>query len=80
MREPKNPPPLTSATEQHFAAGAARNTRYGNGGDVVGHRKPTVDCDAEISYCRQWVDAGVQQLNVSCSDLVQLLLGSEPGY
>jgi len=25
---------------------------------VVGHRKPTVDCDAEISYCRQWVDAG----------------------
>jgi len=45
---------------------------------VVGHRKPTVDCDAEISYCRQWVDAGIQQLNVSCSDLVQLLLGPEP--
>jgi len=45
---------------------------------VVGHRKPTVDCDAEISYCRQWVDGGVQQLNVSCSDLVQLLLGPEP--
>jgi len=44
---------------------------------VVGHRKPTVDCDAEISYCRQWVEAGVQQLNVSCSDLVQLLLGPE---
>ena len=45
---------------------------------MVGRRKPTVDCDAEISYCRQWVDAGVQQLNVSCSDLVQLLLGPEP--
>jgi len=45
-----------SATEQHCAAGTARNSRYGKRRWRGRPRKPTVDCDAKISYCRQWVD------------------------